>query len=253
VPAPLQHHHHVTGTAAPGLQALLRVQDLDTSLDQHRHRRATLDERAELAALDARVTVLSQQLATVGAQRDEVAGRQQALEDSLAATEARASDVHKRLYGGTVSATRELQAMSAELDQLTARASDLESRVLEVMEEREPADAAMSAIEGEKSSLVATRATIEGRLVAQEAEIDREIESVNAERAAAATEIPDELMMTYSRLRAHLGGVGAARLVGPLCGGCHLRLPASALDQMRRQPADTLFFCEQCGRILVRS
>ncbi|MDP9073476.1 MAG: C4-type zinc ribbon domain-containing protein, partial [Actinomycetota bacterium] len=96
-------------------------------------------------------------------------------------------------------------------------------------------------------------ATLQERLAVREGEIDREIDAVNDSRAAAAAVVPDDLLETYARLREHLGGVGAARLVGPLCSGCHLRLPASALDQMRRQPSDTLFFCEQCGRILVRT
>ena len=49
-----------------------------------------------------------------------------------------------------------------------------------------------------------------------------------------------------------LGGVGAARLVGPSCTGCHLTLPAQELDRIRREPPDALVFCDQCGRILVR-
>ena len=53
-------------------------------------------------------------------------------------------------------------------------------------------------------------------------------------------------------LRAKLGGVGAARLVNGRCTGCHLTLPATELDRIRREPPDALIRCDQCGRVLVR-
>jgi predicted nucleic acid-binding Zn-ribbon protein len=46
--------------------------------------------------------------------------------------------------------------------------------------------------------------------------------------------------------------VGAARVVGSSCGGCHLTLPATELDRIRRAEPDALVTCDQCGRILVR-
>jgi predicted nucleic acid-binding Zn-ribbon protein len=96
---------------APRFEALLAVQDLDTALDQHAHRRARTPERAELAALDGQLASVDQRLADSAARRDEVAGREARLEAELAATEARIAEVNKRLYGGTVSATRELFEM----------------------------------------------------------------------------------------------------------------------------------------------
>ena len=36
------------------------------------------------------------------------------------------------------------------------------------------------------------------------------------------------------------------------CGGCHLALPATEVDRVRKEPADALIRCEQCDRILVR-
>ncbi len=82
--------------------------------------------------------------AEVTTTRDEVAGRQAALEAELAATEQRAASVNRRLYGGEVRASRELQALAADVDALKARASTLEDQVLELMEEREPSEARLA-------------------------------------------------------------------------------------------------------------
>jgi predicted nucleic acid-binding Zn-ribbon protein len=237
---------------APRFEALLAVQDLDTALDQRAHRRAAAPERAELAGLETRVEAVDQQLSDAVARRDEVAGREEGLEAELGATEARIAEVNKRLYGGTVSATRELLAMTEDVKSMERRASQLEERALEVLEEREPLDAEVAAIEGEKASLEAARAEVQQQLGRVLAEIDREVDALNQQRAHVVGDVPEDLLAVYTRLRARLGGVGAARLVGSSCGGCHLTLPATELDQLRREPADALVFCDQCGRILVR-
>jgi predicted nucleic acid-binding Zn-ribbon protein len=88
-------------------------------------------------------------------------------------------------------------------------------------------------------------------LAAAEREIDAEIEVRTADRARVSTAVPRDLLGTYERLRARLGGVGAARLVGSSCSGCHLALPATELERIRHARPDELITCEQCGRILV--
>jgi predicted nucleic acid-binding Zn-ribbon protein len=236
---------------APQLEALLALQGLDTDLDRAHHRRATLPERAELAAIDDELVALDQRLAVARAARDTVAASQQKLEHTLSGFENRAADLKKRLYGGTVSATKELQAMAAELDSLTTRVSELESQVLDLMGTWDPLDDRVTSIEGEKSSRLATRAAVGERLLVREAEVDSEIEVLNSARAEATTAVPEDLTATYAQLRLRLGGVGAARLVGARCGGCYLTLPATELDRLRHQPPGTLSFCDQCGRILV--
>ncbi|MDQ1368527.1 MAG: uncharacterized protein QOF20_880 [Acidimicrobiaceae bacterium] len=241
----------MTTLTEANLEALLRVQALDTDLDRCRVRHASLPERAELAAIDSQLVALEQRLAAAQAERDVVADRQASLDHNLAVVESRAADIKKRLYGGTVSATRELQAMAAEVDSLTDRASELESRVLEAMDEREPLDASVDNIVGEKSSLLAARATVGERLAVREAEVAAETDALNSARAQAAANVPEELVVAYDRLRLRLGGVGIARLVGSRCDGCHLTLAATEIDHLRHQPSGTLNYCEQCGRILV--
>ena len=236
----------------PAFEALLSVQDLDTALDRHRRRRATLQERADIAALDTRLAPVRDRLAAATARRDEVAGREETLGRDLAATKARIAEVNKRLYGGTVSATRDLQAMAKDVESLTARASGLEQQVLAVMEEWEPLDAEVTAIEWDRDSLMGSRAAVEERLAAAEREIDADIAATENQRVEAAAHVDPDLLVAYETLRTRLGGVGVARLTGGRCSGCHLTLPATELDRLRREPPDALILCDQCGRILVR-
>jgi predicted nucleic acid-binding Zn-ribbon protein len=235
------------------LDALLALQDVDTAIDQQRHRRAHLPARAELAAIDHDVARLQAGVGEVSTTRDEIAGRQARLESELTATEQRAASVNRRLYGGQVSASRELQALSADVEALKARASALEDQVLEVMEEREPFEARVADMSGQLARLGEQRQVVAGALAEEDAAISAHVEELGRRRSAAAGSVPDDLLVLYDRLRERQGGVAVARLVGSHCDGCHLTLPAMELDRIRHLPDTEVVTCEQCGRILVRS
>lgn len=227
------------------------MQDLDTSLDQSRHRRSHLAERTELASVDAQVTADGAKLAELDGLLRSLRERQAEAEAELAATEARSAGISQRMYGGTVSASRDLQAMAGEIDHLKERASALEDAVLAVLEELEPLDEQAGQLRSSISALEGERAAVVARLEAAETEVDAEIADLESRRVAAAGVVQEGLLATYERLRTRLGGVGVARLVGTHCDGCHLTLSAVELDRVRHLAEGEVYTCEQCSRILV--
>ena len=235
------------------LEDLLAVQAIDTTLDQLRHRRANLPERAELKDVEAKRKALAEELVAAVAARDEVAGRQANLEKDIAASEARVVEIDKRMYSGEVTASRDLEAMTKEIAQIKSRVSTLEDHALEAMDEREPLDAAVAELEERDAGFVQLAEQLRSAIVAAEVEIDAELVREEAARTAAATSVPDELLGEYERLRGRLGGIGAARLEHGTCMGCRMKLPATELDRIKHQPPDALVHCDQCGRILVHS
>jgi predicted nucleic acid-binding Zn-ribbon protein len=230
----------------------LEVQDHDTAVDQLHHRRATLPERGELADVDKRLAQLDTHTTDVNAQRDEIGARQGTLEHQIEASRARRTTLEQRLYGGTVAAARDLQAMSDEVRHLARHISELEDRELEVMEALEPLDAALQTAADERKGLEADAARLRAAIADAEAALDVDIAARVEARGVAAQGVRDELLGRYEQLRTKLGGTGAARLVGGSCSGCHLALPSMELDRLRRSPPDSVITCEQCGRILVR-
>lgn len=234
------------------LEALLAVQDHDTTVDQLRHRRDHLPERAALRKVSDDLAALESGARGVVARRDEVAARQAHHESELASTEAKIADVERRLYSGTVSAPRELQAMQAEVESLRRHRGTIEDRVLEAMAEREPLDDELGRAGAERDRLDAEAGRLRAAIAEAEASIESELVAVGTAREAAAASVPAELTRLYEQLRAKMDGIGAARLSGGRCGGCHLSLPAVELDRIRREPPDALIRCDQCGRILIR-
>lgn len=234
------------------LEQLLDVQELDTHLDQLRHRRATLPERAELAEVEKAEGEFAARRSAVDEQAAELSRTQKRLEDELASVESKRAETDQRLYSGTVTAPRELQSLQDELEALGRRTSELEDQLLEVLTDREPVDDTLESFDAEGRTLAARREELEARLVAAEAEVDAEIAEVEAARAAAAGKIGAEQLADYERRRAALGGVAVARLVGSSCGGCHLTLSAVEIDRIRKLSPDEPVACEECGRLLVR-
>lgn len=239
-------------TSVDALDALLAVQEHDTAIDRLVHRRAHLPERAAVAELETRRSTLATDLAAATTRRDEVAARQQALEDEAAAAGARAAEVDKRLYSGTVTASRDLVAMQEEIASLKKRQSSIEDDVLTVMEEREPLDAEVDRLQAEVAAVDAELDARRSELAAAEKVVDDELAVEREARTSAAAPIPADLAATYEKLRTKHGGIGAAKLVGTSCSGCHLTLPATEIARIKKAPPDELLFCDSCGRILVR-
>jgi predicted nucleic acid-binding Zn-ribbon protein len=236
------------------LEALLAVQAHDTTIDQLRHRSATLPARAEVAAIESQLAELEKKAAEVGTELHAVDRRQKAAEDEVASLDAKITELDKKLYGGTVSAIKELQALQADIESLQRHKAEVEDRELAAMEEREPFDAELGAIDAERARLDDVAGRLRAAIAEAEAEIDREIASEVRVRDDARALVPPVLIDEYDRLRDKLGGVAAARLEpGGRCGGCHLSLPAQEVARIKRElPIDALIHCEQCGRILVR-
>src|SRR5207253_9492639 len=155
--------------------------------DRLRHRRETLPERARLAEVTEAIDALDASLAEVVRQRDEVARRQQQHEDELASLESRISDVDRRLYSGTVTAPRELQAMQADVASLKRHRSDVEDEVLAAMADRDPLDVDIGRLGSQRAAFEAEAETLRGAIEEATAAIDAELASeLDARKVAAA-------------------------------------------------------------------
>jgi uncharacterized protein len=235
----------------PALAGLLRVQEHDLAVQQLTHRRATLSQRAALAEAEATASALAAELDELVGRAADLARTQRRLEGETATVEAKIAETDRTLYSGAVTAPRELEALQAEIASLRRRTSTLEDETLEVMEQAEPVEAGRSDVE---ARLAATRVEIDrlrDALAESVASIDAELASERESRAAAAAEVPADLLASYESLRDDLGGIGVARLVDGRCSGCHLALPATELAALRRTGSGTIVHHEECGRILV--
>lgn len=230
---------------------LLDLQDLDSALAQLDHRRRTLPEAARAAELADRVATLEQDAVILRTRVSDLDREAARAEREVEQVRARADRDRARLAAGTGN-SKDLVALQHELETLTARQRDLEDVELEVMERQETAAERLT---GAEKELAEARAELADATAARDralAEIMGEGRRVVGQRSTAAGGIDAGLVALYEKLRATRGGVGAARLAGGRCEGCHLDIPSSDLAGIRALPADEVVRCEECGRILVR-
>jgi predicted nucleic acid-binding Zn-ribbon protein len=236
---------------AAELETLLAVQARDLAIDRLRHRRATLPERAALEQHLADLAARRQVAAEIDGRRTDLLAEERRLDDEAQRLGARIADVDQRLYSGTVTSPRELQAMQADLDMLRRQRSELEDRELEVMEQRERAEVELAGVEAAIEEVATEVRRLQSVIGAAEAELDAELAAEQAARDSLAAGVRDALLRDYEQRRARNRGVGIGRLVGVTCQACHLTIPSTEAERIRKAAGEELASCDNCGAILV--
>ncbi len=234
------------------LDHLLELQANDTAADQLRHRRANLPEQAELQRLAKVVADKRAALLEPNQQRADLQREQRRIEDEIATIGAKIATVDSQLYGSSMTSPKEAQLLQADLESLNRRRSTLEDEVLELMEQIEPLDELLSSSDAAIVEVEAESERVRVTMVEHQVELDGELAQIIAAREPLVAAVDPALLAEYERLRPLHGGVAVAKLAGPTCLGCHISLAAAEVDQLRRQPADAIVHCPDCGCLLAR-
>jgi predicted nucleic acid-binding Zn-ribbon protein len=235
-------------------EALLVVQELDTTLDQLEHRKASLPERAALTEGEKQLSDIEQRRVDAQARHDELGKRSKRIEDEVALLDEKISQEEDKLYKSGMTSAKDAQLLQEEIASLRRRKSDLEDGIIELMEEIEPVDGEMSSLAEDRETVDGEMAQLRAALGTTEGEIDAEIAEVSGRRADEAAGIDPGLLDEYVKLRSQLDGVGVASFSGGRCHGCPLNLlhPAMETDRINHEAADAVIHCDECSRILVR-
>lgn len=233
-------------------QGLLRLQDIDSTLDQLDFRRANLPQHAALTELAARIAVAERDSVQWATRGGDLKRQVRRIENDVEQVRARVARDRALLDSGSISSPKQLADLEREVGSLGRRISDLEDDELQVMEELEDALAQAEAAVNELAALRASEAELVASRDEQLDQIAAEVALSRAERDATEAGIPADLLTLYLKLRVQQGGVGAARLSHGRCEGCHLQLPPTEYARLLAAPDDEVCRCEECRRILVR-
>jgi uncharacterized protein len=234
------------------LDPLIDLQNSDTELAQLNHRAAHLPEQLKLNECDAALVALRDRLEPTVRERAGLTERQEAFERQLAEIDTKIASAEKQLYSGSVTASRELQALEADIASLKKHRNDVEDHELEVLLACEPIDAALA--EGDRQRSVIDEQAKELHTAKAEAMvvIEQELKRVTAQRIGQRASIDAALLARFDAVAKANRGVGAARLEHGTCMGCRIKLPSVEIDRIRHLDDDAVYTCEECGVILVR-
>jgi len=231
---------------------LLDLQTADTALAQLAHRRRTLPELATLHERERNLDALRGDIVDAETLVSDLADDQRRLEGEIDIVRARETRDEQRLLSGGLPA-KDLEGLQHELVTLKRRQATLEDELLEVMEQREAADGALSQLSAQQSAIEVECADL---VVARDAaftEIDASRAQRTQERDGLAAGMPEDLLALYEKGREHSGGTGAAMLRHGRCEGCHIELSGSELNSVRSAEPDLIVRCDNCRCILIRT
>jgi len=238
--------------ASPAYEKILAIQAIDLNLRQLEHRHKSHPIRDQLVATDAEISGVDEKLAEIDDRHHDLERRRKRLEDEAAIIAEKRTSIDGKLYGGEVTASKELLALQDEAAMLLGKQTELEDQELELME-------ALEKVDGERMASTGRRRELDERRSAVRAELDASLVVIEAESSTLRTKRDDEvsgadstLLANYEAKKDQYDGVAVARLVNGACDGCHIRLSAVALDQMGKMAEDAVVTCEECGRLLVR-
>lgn len=159
------------------------------------------------------------------------------------------TDLSKKLYGGEVQSTRELENMEKKLSSLQAEQSSVEDEILSMMEELESEEEKLSELrrqeEKETLRLQQIKSKAQRELNAARGELTR----LNEQRDQILEKVEPSLLQKYKDLSRKMKGQCISLVKDNFCGICNVSLPSAF--RARILTPGQLVFCENCGSLLV--
>jgi uncharacterized protein len=228
----------------PDLEHLIHLQELDLAAERHRRRETDIPQIQ--SALDARLAARSAAVDAVKARIAESQTGRREVERDLAAVQSRLSKFKNQLM--EVKTNKEYQAMQKEMSVAEQEISDLETRMLERMEE---ADSLAIELKTAQAALAAEQAEITRERQALENErgtVADDLNRLGEERARTAALVSAEALALFERLAHNRRGLAMAEARDGLCTVCHVRLRPQVFNEARRNAG--IVQCDSCTRIL---
>jgi len=225
--------------------ALFQLQQLDLEMDrlvaEQQALAGVLQSTSVLKKLRVEDTIAQQQLASgLQAQTD----AEWALED----VERRLKQQEQRLYNGSVTNAKELNALQQEVQNLRAQQARQEEKALEMMEAaevlREVAERKIQVVKEAEKSWELTNAAGVARLD----QLEVKLQELHGKRLEWTTTLDGELVKRYEGMRKTKQGRVVSKVEQNSCQWCRVILTPSELQRVRI--SSELQTCSNCGRIL---
>ncbi len=232
-------------TMSPELEALIKLQRIDTTIADARARVAAHPLR--MAEADAR---LADARSVVDAAKERLKVNQEerrALEKDAALYQGRLTKFKDQL--AAVKTNREYQAMQHEIETATRELGAAEEKVLERMVD---GDAVTAEIKAAETQLSAKQKEIDAEkkaLTGELAEVEDSLAKALAARTTLVAGLDARIVGLFEQVGKQRKGISISMATRDgLCSVCHVRLRPPVFQQVRQN--SSIVQCESCQRIL---
>ncbi|HXP84525.1 MAG TPA: C4-type zinc ribbon domain-containing protein [Bryobacteraceae bacterium] len=229
----------------PDIDLVIQLQTLDQKITALEKEIASLPK--QLAALEKTLESHVRKLEADQAAQAANQKERKKLEGEIQVHQQKISKLRDQMLGAKNN--EQYRAFQHEIEYIEKEIRTAEDRILELMTESEPLDAAVkkaqAALNEEKRQVEAEKTRTRERTAQDQAEMDQ----VRGQRAETAKKIPAPTMNLYTRIRKKWnGGVAVAEVVNARCMACQIILRPQHVQDLRK--GDHVMQCENCGRFL---
>ena len=233
-------------TIAQKLEALLKLQHIDSSLDSIKKMRGDLPEEVrdledEVAGIETRINKFNKE---IGVQEEEISKNRNAKKDAeKLVNKYKDQQMNVRNNREYDAISKEIELQGLEMELADKRSREFEFKILNKKDDVSETETRLST---RKKDLDAKRKELDVLIAESE---DDEVK-LNKDRDKAAKHIEERLLRPYDKLRGNYpNGLAVVMVKRGACGGCFSAVPPQRQADIKDKKR--IIVCEHCGRILA--
>lgn len=143
---------------------------------------------------------------------------------------------------------KEYQAMLKEIETAESSRGEIETQIISLLEELDKLSVLVKKddeiLKQGRNKYEQEKKVIEDDLNA----VDADVADWEKKRMDLQKNVPEDLLITYERVKKRNKGVGVTSVWKAVCNGCHMNIPAQLYNELQR--SDDLLSCPNCNRIM---
>jgi predicted nucleic acid-binding Zn-ribbon protein len=226
------------------LLLLIKIQECDSQLVKLSAKKKTLPE--DMEKLNQEFGSFEEGIKKNKVKYDELKSRHAENENKIKKINEGIVKTKERML--EVKNNKEYQAMLKEIETAESSRSEVETSIISLLEEL---DKLVALVKKDEEILKQSRNKYEQEKKAMEDDlnaVDADVVSWEQKRIEVQKNVPDELLVTYERVKKRNKGIGVTSVWKAVCNGCHMNIPPQLYNEIQR--SEELFSCPNCNRIL---
>jgi uncharacterized protein len=233
-------------TIAQKLEALLKLQNIDSALDSIKKMRGDLPEEVrdledEVAGIETRISKFNKEIAVL---EEEISKNRNAKKDAeKLVNKYKDQQMNVRNNREYDAISKEIELQGLEMELADKRSREFEFKILNKKDDVSETETRLGT---RKKDLDAKRKELDVLIAESE---DDEVK-LNKDRDKAAKHVEERLLRPYDKLRGNYpNGLAVVMVKRGACGGCFSAVPPQRQADIKDKKR--IIVCEHCGRILA--
>jgi hypothetical protein len=226
------------------LLLLIKLQDCDSQLVKLSAKKKILPGNIE--KLDKEFCSFKEGIEKNKAKYDELKARHTENESKIKKVNEGIVKTKERML--EVKNNKEYQAMLKEIETAESSRGEIETQIISLLEELDKLSVLVKKddeiLKQGRDKYEQEKKAIEDDLNA----VDADVADWEKKRLDLQKNVPEDLLVTYEKVKKRNKGVGVTSVWKAVCNGCHMNIPAQLYNELQR--SDDLLSCPNCNRIM---